>query len=544
MSGQLPNDDAYAPAISPDGRYVAFQWYDNITKADIFLSDRVTGTIERISVNSNEVQGDSYSYVPTPTPDLRYVAFSSWATNLVAGDTNGPYPLGHDVFVRDRLNGTTERVSIGSLGQQGNDQSYHPAISADGRYVAFTSYATNLVAVDSNGVEDVFIRDRVAGTTELVSLDSSGAQANGGVACTSISADGRYVAFYGSASNLVAGDTNGTMDVFVRDRLNGTTERVSVDSGGAQGNKDSDGGPISPDGRYVAFDSTAKQPGTRRYEREDGCLPPRPPDGHDRAAQRRLGRDAGGRRQQRPRADPRRPLRSVPEHGHEPRCRGHQRQVGHLRPRSPAGDDAARERRLERRPGERRQRDPGSFALVGRSLRGLRQPRAARPQRTRTTSTTSTSATGAAAPGASATAPPARRRAAAPRRSPRPARPVPRPHPASSSRPRASRARRTACSSSARTASRRTPGATARATSASCPRSSAPANSQASGTNGACDGAFAQDLNAYWCPACPAPHKNPGIGTTVQIQLWYRDPLNTSNQATSLSNGLQVEVCP
>jgi hypothetical protein len=257
VSGQLGNEDAFDPAISSDGRYVAFFWYDNLTISDVFLSDRVTGVIERISVNSNEVPGNNYSYSPSMTPDLRYVAFWSFASNLVVGDTNGPYPHGQDVFVRDRVNGTTERVSIGSLGQQGTEQSDDPSISADGRYVAFSSLAPNLVATDSNGVEDVFVRDRASGTTELVSLDSSGAQGNAASTCYWISGDGRYVTFHSTASNLVAGDTNASRDVFVRDRLNGTTERVSVDSSGAQGNAFSFGGMISADGRYVAFESTA-----------------------------------------------------------------------------------------------------------------------------------------------------------------------------------------------------------------------------------------------------------------------------------------------
>jgi len=256
-SGKLPNDDAFDPAISPDGRYVGFLWYKGFTESGVFLRDLQTGAIERISVDSDEVKGNSFSYSATLTPDVHYVAFSSYATNLVAGDTNGPYPNGHDVFVRDRVNGTTERVSVGWLGQQGNDSSYNPAISADGRYVAFTSHADNLVAVDDNGVQDVFLRDRAADTTELVSIDSAGVQGDGEVYCSAISADGRYVAFYGTSTNLVAGDTNGSSDVFVRDRLTGTTERVSVDSAGVQGNAASDGGRITPDGRYVTFRSSA-----------------------------------------------------------------------------------------------------------------------------------------------------------------------------------------------------------------------------------------------------------------------------------------------
>ncbi len=256
-TGQLPNDDAYDPVLASDGRFVAFQWYDNFIKSDIYLRELATGALELVSVNSNEVRGDSYSYVPALTPDLRFIAFSSWSTNLVPGDTNGPYPLGHDVFVRDRQLGITERVSVSSSGAQGNDQSYHPAISADGRFVAFTSFASNLVPADSNGFEDVFLRDRVASTTTRVSVSSSGGPANDGTYCSSISADGLRIVFYGGASNLVAGDTNASADVFLRDLSTGVTERVSVDSSGAEANASSSGGVISPDGRYVVFRSTA-----------------------------------------------------------------------------------------------------------------------------------------------------------------------------------------------------------------------------------------------------------------------------------------------
>ena len=256
-SGVLPNQDAYEPEISADGRYVGFFWYDALIHSDTFLFDRMTGAIERLSVNSSEVGGNSFSYSPALTPDVRYAAFWSFATNLVPGDTNGPYPIGEDVFVRDRVSGTTERVSISSFGAQADDASYHPAISADGRYVAFTSQATNLVVGDSNDVEDLFVRDRVVGATVRVSVDPSGAQANGASSTSSITADGRYLAFQSTATNLVAGDTNGSMDVFVRDLTNGITERMSVDSSGGEGNAGSSGADISTDGRYVAFRSSA-----------------------------------------------------------------------------------------------------------------------------------------------------------------------------------------------------------------------------------------------------------------------------------------------
>lgn len=256
-SGQLPNDDAYDPNLSADGRYVAFLWYANFSESDVFLKDLRTGSVERLSVDSNGVRGNSYSYEPRFTPDLRYVAFWSYATNLVPGDTNGPYPVGEDVFVRDRQSGTTERVSVGAGGQESDGSSFNPAISVDGRYVAFSSTASNLVAGDTNDVQDVFVRDRAGGTTERVSVASGGSQGDGDVYCTSMSADGRYVVFYGYASNLVAGDVNGDYDVFVHDRQSGATELVSADPTGVPGNGASFSGAITADGRYVAFSSSA-----------------------------------------------------------------------------------------------------------------------------------------------------------------------------------------------------------------------------------------------------------------------------------------------
>jgi Tol biopolymer transport system component len=181
--------------------------------------------------------------------DGRYVAFHSEATNLVAGDTNGS----EDVFVRDRVTGTTERVSIATGGAEGNGHSSAESISADGRFVAFESQASNLVSGDTNGQADIFVRDRQTGTTERVSRATSGAQGNSLSGGPAISADGRFVAFLSFSTNLVPGDTNGHYDIFVRDRLNGTTERVSVATGGTQADGDSYSPAISADGRYVAF---------------------------------------------------------------------------------------------------------------------------------------------------------------------------------------------------------------------------------------------------------------------------------------------------
>jgi Tol biopolymer transport system component len=262
--GHPSGKDAYDPTLSPDGRWVGFFCYDDLLEggarfvhSDTYLRDRLTGALERVSVSSSEAPGDSFSYVPSFTPDVRYVVFVSYATNLAPGDTNGPYPDGLDVFVRDRVAGTTERVSVGTGGTQGNDHSYSPSISADGRWVAFASDASNLVPGDTNATGDVFLRDRVAGTTQRVSVGPGGAQGNGASAITSISADGRYLAYTSNASNLVAGDTNGKRDVFVHDRVTGATERVSLGSAGLQGSGDCFLGEISPDGRFVAFASVA-----------------------------------------------------------------------------------------------------------------------------------------------------------------------------------------------------------------------------------------------------------------------------------------------
>jgi hypothetical protein len=182
---------------------------------DIFVRDRQTGQTTRVSVASDGTQSNSDSEYPSINADGRYVAFSS-ASKLVPGDTNGSY----DVFVHDRQTGITERVSVASDGTQGNyDSGYwnSPCISADGRYVAFDSGASNLVPGDTNWPTDVFVRDRQAVRTTRLSVASDGAQANGGSWYACISADGRYVAFGSGAVNLVPGDTTG-WDVFVRDR--------------------------------------------------------------------------------------------------------------------------------------------------------------------------------------------------------------------------------------------------------------------------------------------------------------------------------------
>jgi Tol biopolymer transport system component len=214
------NGDSTAPSISADGRHVAFESMatdfvasDANGASDVFVRDRVANVTTRMSLDSSAVPTDGDSTGPSISADGRFVAFESVATNLVAGDTN----LAWDVFVRDRVADTTTRVSVAWNGAEGNGPSGAPTISGDGRRVAFESDAMNLVTGDTFSVSDVFMRDRVASATARMSVDSAGGQANGGSYAPSISADGRYVAFESVAKNLVPSDTNDARDVFMHE---------------------------------------------------------------------------------------------------------------------------------------------------------------------------------------------------------------------------------------------------------------------------------------------------------------------------------------
>ncbi|MDX6708312.1 MAG: hypothetical protein QOI48_4158 [Solirubrobacteraceae bacterium] len=257
------------PAVSADGRYVAFTSSaddlvsgDTNGSIDVFVRDRGTGRTERVSVSTGGEQARRSvlgSDQPAISGDGRYVAFTSAASNLVSGDTNGE----PDVFVRDRVTGVTVRVSIAGGGAQAHHGSALPAISADGHVVAFVSAAANLVRGDTNHALDVFVRDLAQRATERVSVSTAGAQAHDGffpgiAHRPSLSSDGKVVAFASPSADLVSGDRNRADDVFVRDRAAAKTSLVSVDSAGAQRRFAASRAPsLSADGRYVAFDSDA-----------------------------------------------------------------------------------------------------------------------------------------------------------------------------------------------------------------------------------------------------------------------------------------------
>ena len=250
----------YGFSISSDGRFVAFESAsNNLVPGDtngareVFIHDRTTGVTEFIAVDSNGVQGNGASFYPSVSGDGHFVAFTSDSTNLVPGDTNGKW----DTFVRDRWAGTTERISVNFSGVQGNDDSYKPEISPNGRFVVFESAASNLVGGDVLITEDVFLRDRLFGTTRRASVTSSGIGSVGPSNQGSVSDDGRFVSFVSWDPNLVAGDTNLQEDVYVHDFLLGTTERVSLASNGAEANNYSVPLALSGDGRYVLFGSPA-----------------------------------------------------------------------------------------------------------------------------------------------------------------------------------------------------------------------------------------------------------------------------------------------
>ncbi|MEO5957403.1 MAG: hypothetical protein ABIR36_17180 [Nitrospiraceae bacterium] len=215
-----------------DERYVAFQSAeptvlegDTNRVTDVFVYDRHTKQTTRVSVSNTGAQANGGSFAPEATRDGRLVVFESLATNLVPDDTNRQ----RDVFVHDRQSGKTSRVSVDSTGSQANNFSQAAHLSEDGRYVAFESLASNLVSSDTNGVIDIFVHDRQTKRAIRVSVASGGAQANNMSVNASISADGRYVTFESFATNLSSEKTDGPKQTFIHDRQTGQTIKGPTD---------------------------------------------------------------------------------------------------------------------------------------------------------------------------------------------------------------------------------------------------------------------------------------------------------------------------
>lgn len=276
-NGQEPNGPSFHAQISRDGRFISFQSNaTNMTsdednnQGDIFVLDRQTQALIRIPMNDNEagngtsddgglgVIGGKHAQ----SRDANFIAFAS--------DDPGLLPNGNDgfgqVYVYERATGNIELVSVNNQRERGNATSKEPSLSADGRFVAFESFANNLVPNDRNFQNDIFVRDRLLGTTERVSVNSNGEEADfvGDSVAPNISEDGRFVVFSSQATNLVP-DDRGFPDVFIFDRLSRRIERLSVTSTGAQANHYSSSPSISLDGRFITFETFASNiiPGDR-----------------------------------------------------------------------------------------------------------------------------------------------------------------------------------------------------------------------------------------------------------------------------------------
>jgi Tol biopolymer transport system component len=307
-SGTKANGSSYIPFISPDGRFVSFDSDANNLVIgdtnvcdgnfdrcdDAFVHDLITGETIRVSVSTSGEQGNQRSSAGPMSQDGRYITFRSWASNLVPGDQNNFCTNNAvdwdvncpDVFVYDRLTAGIERVNVSSSGEEANSLSDTPSISADGRFILFSSTADNLVPGDTNNYcdwiygdrlpgadncSDVFVHDRQTGETERVSVASNGDQANGESFSdtSSISADGRFVVFISDADNLEGGEIDNwcdrdyddfhgepCYDVFLHDRLTGETKHISKSSSASPvEDGDSYHAVISADGRYIAYSS-------------------------------------------------------------------------------------------------------------------------------------------------------------------------------------------------------------------------------------------------------------------------------------------------
>ena len=358
-------------SLSGNGRLVAFISYgalvagDTNAAGDMFVRDTVGEVTARVSDAS--VEPDADVSAPDLSEDGRYLAFSSGASNLVPDDTNG----GRDVFRRDQGTGEVIRLSVATIvgiDFPASASSRNPSISGNGNVVAFVSDASNLVTGDTANLTDIFVRDLDARTTTRASLGAGFVQANGASGEPAISANGRYVAFESTATNLDPTCTAPLTTVYVRDRTAGTTECFAPLLGGFRNQAAGSGPSISADGRYVALRSARRwclavrgrgmdrrvgphdrprrlcRAGEQRrhhalghaarvhvercwsrpavHERHRSCVRRRPGDQHELVCDRRPERRRRQRRQRRPFHLGRRSLHLVPYRGDEPHLPG------------------------------------------------------------------------------------------------------------------------------------------------------------------------------------------------------------------------------
>ncbi len=260
--------DSHNPGVSADGRFVVFVsgadnlvTNDNNGVFDVLVRDRQLGQTVLVSVNASGTRsGNGASQSPTISANGQFVVFESTASDLVANDTNNVA----DVFLRNLVAGTTTLISVSPNGvSPGNLESSAPTLTPDGRYVLFTSRASNLATGDANNAVDLFVRDTAAGTTTLVTRNSGNIASFAGRSAIwdgnrQISDDGRWVAFHSSATDLVAGDTNAKLDVFARDLQSSSSVKISANTAGTGlGNGDSQNASLDATGRHVAFQSAA-----------------------------------------------------------------------------------------------------------------------------------------------------------------------------------------------------------------------------------------------------------------------------------------------
>ena len=258
--GSRANGRSFNPSISGDGNYITYTsaasnliLNDTNSADDIFVYDRNIGQTTRVSIANDGTQANASSSLASISADGRYIVFQSNADNLVSNDTNAKT----DIFLYDRTTLNITRISVASDGTEANGNNFGASISADGRYIAYSSAANNLVANDNNNTSDIFVYDRDTKQTTRISIASNGTEGNASSFSPSISSDGRYITYISAASNLVANDTNFENDTFVYDRNTQQTTRVSIAGNGTQANSSSSSPSISADGRYIAFDSLA-----------------------------------------------------------------------------------------------------------------------------------------------------------------------------------------------------------------------------------------------------------------------------------------------